>query len=223
MSNIDLTVTNCAFPRLKFNAMLGIPFISGGDYRSLVVDYTLYDLFEIPVSISYFDESLHSLVWSVGSFYGSTISSFSSDLRSLCSAQGMFKGCSNLTSFNSKLFMLGNVEKFADGIYEFYLNMIGYTGEGEPPTKEEMMAEMGNFAFAEEMFIGCKLDAPSVENILTTIPAYDDGIYRELGMTIQSGEAAAKFGEITGIIPASTEEVEVPFKGWNVKVNLFSV
>ena len=73
------------------------------------------------------------------------------------------------------------------------------------------------------MFTGCQLDAASVENILTSIPEWNDGIYRELGMTIQSGEAAEKFGEITGIIPASTEEVEVPFKGWNVKVNLFSL
>ena len=159
----------------------------------------------------------------MGSFYEcSNLTSFSSDLRFLSCGDSMFEGCSKLTSFTSKLFMLGDREKFVDALYEMYMQLIP---EGEEPlTKEEVLEEMfGDITFGGGMFTGCKLDAPSVENILTTIPAYDDGIYRELGMTIQSGEAAAKFGQITGIIPASTEIVEVPFKGWNIKVNLFSV
>ena len=135
----------------------------------------------------------------------------------------MFVGCSNLTSFNARLFSFGDVEKVTDTIYDFYLSFMPVTEGEEPPSKEDVMQDFGELTFGGNMFTGCNLDALSVENILTSIPEWNDGIYRELGMTIQSGEAAEKFGEITGIIPASTEEVEVPFKGWNVKVNLFSV
>lgn len=214
------------FPKLKYNmnyfGSMGTSggFISSfsGDLRSLTFDQGGFAA--TPLNLFY--TSLHSLVCSLATFTECVnLQEFHSDLRSLCCGEGMFDGCSNLTSFNAGLFSLGDVEKFVDAMYEFYLYILS-EGE-EPPTKEEVMQDFGEVTFGGGMFTGCKLDAASVENILTTIPAYDDGIYRELGMTIQSGEAAAKFGEITGIIPASTEEVEVPFKGWNVKVNLFSV
>lgn len=212
------------FPKLKYNMNV---FSNGStlddfsiDLRSLEVDMMGFASSDFYI----FGSSLHSLVFSTGTFEGcSNMDTFYSDLRSLCAANGMFSGCTNLTSFIANLSSLGDVEKFVDAMYDFMLYANLFPEGGEPPTKEDMMQDLGDTTFGGGMFTGCQLDAPSVENILTSIPEWNDGIYRELGMTIQSGDAAAKFGEITGIIPASTEEVEVPFKGWNVKVNLFSV
>lgn len=169
--------------------------------------------------LSYFNSSLHSLVVSMETFgHCISLTKFDSDLRSLCFAESMFNGCESLTSFTPKLHSLGDYEK---SYQEYLQGAEKITGSlEEVPTLEEFIAF---FPIARDMFRDCQLDAASVENILTSIPEWNDGIYRELGMTIQSGEAAEKFGEITGIIPASTDEVEVPFKGWNVKVNLFSV
>ena len=213
------------FPKLKYNMnVVGLPsetFYFSSDLRSLEVDMMGFSESELFL----FCSSLHSLVMSMGTFSDCQyLSYFFSDLRSLCCGEDMFAGCSNLSSFDTKLFSLGDVEKLGDIMYDFILYIYPVPEGEELPTKEEALEGMvESFTFGGGMFTGCRLDAPSVENILTSIPEWNDGIYRELGMTIQSGEAAAKFGEITGIIPASTEEVEVPFKGWNVKVNLFSV
>lgn len=212
------------FPKLKYNMnVVGLTceaFYFSSDLRSLEVDMRGFS----ESNMYAFFSSLHSLVYSMETFTDCQyLSLFFSDLRSLCCGAGMFAGCSNLTSFDAKLYSLGDVEKFVDTIYDFYLYVMPVPEGEEPPTKEDMMQDLGDITFGGDMFTGCKLDAPSVENILTSIPEWNDEIYRELGMTIQSGEAAAKFGEITGIIPASTEVVEVPFKGWNIKVNLFSV
>lgn len=214
------------FPKLKYNMNIfggeSGGFISSfsGDLRSLTIDQGGF----VATPLNQFYTSLHSLVFSMATFVQCVeLSEFYSDLRSLCSGEEMFAGCSNLTSFNAGLFSLGDVEKFVDTMYDFYLSIMTVPEGEEPPTKEDIMQEIGDTSFGGGMFTGCKLDAPSVENILTTIPEWNDEIYRELGMTIQSGEAATKFGEITGIIPASTEIIEVPFKGWNIKVNLFSV
>lgn len=170
-------------------------------------------------NLSAFLSSLKSLSYSFQTFCGcSSLTVFLSDLRSLCIADGMFQGCSSLSSFTLKLTSLGNYEK---GYSDYINTAIKIPDEtGTPPTLEEFITQ---FPGAQNMFSGCQLDAASVENILTSIPEWNDDYYRELGMTIQSGEAATKFGEITGIIPASTEIIEVPFKGWNIKVNLFSV
>ena len=53
---------------------------------------------------------------------------------------------------------------------------------------------------------------------VTTIPEYTDGSSHILSMTVQRGEAAAKFGEITGTIPASYS-ITVNFKGWAILVS----
>lgn len=224
ITNIFDKILINGFPKLKYNMnILEVPIEApyfSSDLRSLEVDMAGF----AGSSIFGFFSSLHSLVYSMRTFANcQDLEIFFSDLRSLCCGEGMFAGCSNLTSFNAGLFSLGDVEKFVDTVYDFYLYVMTVPEGEEPPTKEDMMQDLGDIAFGGDMFTGCNLDAPSVENILTTIPEWNDEIYRELGMTIQSGEAATKFGEITGIIPASTEIIEVPFKGWNIKVNLYSV
>ena len=66
------------------------------------------------------------------------------------------------------------------------------------------------------MFGGCKLDADSVERILTTIPKRTGSGTLHLG--IQSS-AANKFTEITGKTPTTSEQ-SVSYKGWTIKVKI---
>lgn len=72
----------------------------------------------------------------------------------------------------------------------------------------------------EDMFYNCKLDAASVERILTTIPTYTDGSTHILTLYCSS-EAAAKFAEITGVTIMAFLPKQVSYKGWKImaKVN----
>ena len=79
-------------------------------------------------------------------------------------------------------------------------------------------SDLSSLTIGDRMFNGCKLNTSSVERILTTIPEYSDGSSHTLSMTVQSGAAAAKFGEITGTIPTSSQK-NVIFKGWTISVN----
>ena len=114
----------------------------------------------------------------------------------------MFYQCSNLTSFN------GDLSSLTDGLNMFMgcNNLTSFNGD------------LSSLTGGENMFYPCKLDAASVERILTTIPEYTDGSSHKLTMTVQSGEAAAKFGEITGTTPTSYQK-SVNFKGWTIQVN----
>ena len=68
------------------------------------------------------------------------------------------------------------------------------------------------------MFRGCKLDAPSVERILTSIPTNPSN--SDLTLEIQSS-AASKFAEITGITPTTTTQT-VSYKRWSIQVKINS-
>jgi hypothetical protein len=67
------------------------------------------------------------------------------------------------------------------------------------------------------MFGDCKLDSPSVERILATIPTYTSGSH-VLQLGIQSS-VASKFAEITGTTPTTTEQT-VSYKGWSIQVKI---
>lgn len=107
----------------------------------------------------------------------------------------------------------GSIGKFTDG-YNMFRDCSNLTS---------FNADLSNLISAECMFQGCKLDAPSVEKILTSISEYSDDSSHILRMTIQNGEAAAKFGEITGTTPSSYDFVSVSYKGWTIQVNIVNV
>jgi hypothetical protein len=68
------------------------------------------------------------------------------------------------------------------------------------------------------MFHDCKLDAESVERILTTIPTITNGKYLYLGI---SRSAVAKLKEITGQTNAPNYNYTsyyCNYKGWNLYV-----
>ena len=72
----------------------------------------------------------------------------------------------------------------------------------------------------KNMFADCKLDAASVENILTQLQPFTDGSTHIMTMTIQE-EAVSKFNEITGnTVALSTSINNVIFRGWTIEVNI---
>ena len=113
----------------------------------------------------------------------------------------MFSYCSNLTSFNGDLSSLTN----GSNMFLSCSNLTSFS------------ADLPSLINGNSMFQDCKLDAASVERILNTIPEYTDGSSHRLTMTIQSGEAASKFGEITGTTPNYAIR-NVNFKGWTIQV-----
>jgi len=154
-----------------------------------------------------FGSDLSSLTNGDSMFYGcSKLTTFTSDLSSLTNGDTMFYRCTKLTTFTSDLSSL------TDGYRMFYQcsNLTTFT------------SDLSSLTNGNGMFYYCKLDAASVEKILTSIPTYSSGS-RTLTMRIQSGAAATKFGEITGTTPSSTSAVSVKYKGWTISVNIINV
>jgi hypothetical protein len=137
----------------------------------------------------------------------SKLTTFTSDLSSLDEGYQMFYECKNLTTFDQDLSSL------TSGRWMFYKcsNLTTFT------------SDLSNLWSGEYMFDGCKLDAASVEKILTTLPKHAATVSHHLSMTIQSGAAATKFGQITGTTPTSTSSVSIKYKGWTIKVNIINV
>ena len=133
--------------------------------------------------------------------YCSNLTSFNGDLSSLTNGNSMFSYCSNLTSFSSDLSSLTD----GSNMFSYCSNLTSFNGD------------LSSLTNGNSMFDYCKLDATSVERILNTIPEYTDGSSHRLTMTIQSGEAASKFGEITGTTPNYAIR-NVNFKGWTIQV-----
>ena len=161
-------------------------------------------MFTLCANLTSFSADLSSLTTGKDMFANcDNLTTFSSDLSSLTDGTGMFGTCTNLTSFTTDMPSLTN----GNNMFRLCINLTSFS------------ADLSSLTTGDDMFYNCKLDTDSVEGILTTIPEYSDGSSHKLTMTVQSGEAAAKFGEITGTIPTSYSFINVNFKGWTISVN----
>ena len=155
------------------------------------------------------------------------------DFRNLKSSRQMFYLTPKLKNVNGNLDSLESATYFfsTSGIESFSMNL--------PSLKiaTEMFSNCQNFtSFASKlkwdseeyssltdgknMFANCKLDAASVENILTQLQPFTDGSTHIMTMTIQE-EAVSKFNEITGnTVALSTSINNVSFRGWTIEVNI---
>ena len=95
----------------------------------------------------------------------SSLNSFSSDLSNLTDGYDMFSG-TNLTSFNIEL------PSLTDGRYMFdgCTNLTSFS------------SDLPSLISADGMFSSCKLDAPSVKNIIDTIRTMSYSVSLTLGM-----------------------------------------
>ena len=146
-----------------------------------------------------------------GMFASTNLTSFNSDLSSLTDGTNMFWYCEKLESFNSDLSSLTDGTNMFFGCYKL----------------TSFDSDLSSLTDGIDMFTCCKLDADSVEKILTTIPTHTDGQTHELAICVLDADAVSKFNEITGNtndIPEINRPCEsgllVNYKGWTLSVGI---
>ena len=178
--------------------------------------------------ITTFDSDLSSLTDGWMMFYECrNLTTFTSDLSSITQAYQMFRTCPNLTTFTTS-----DLNSLTDGgsMFRDCTNLTTFTYDLNSLTNGKWMfrgcskltsftSDLSSLTDGTLMFENCKLDAASIERILTTIPTYTSGSY-SLYLGIQSA-AASKFAEITGTTPTTTEQ-SVSYKGWTISVKINS-
>ena len=124
-------------------------------------------------------------------------------------ASFLFANCLNLVKVDESFESLVN----GFGLFCFCSSLISFLSKLKPEG-----AEYSPLTSGTRMFEGCKLDASSVENILTSLQPFTDGSEHIMTMRIQSA-AVDKFNEITGnTLSLGSTYQDVPFRGWTVKV-----
>lgn len=121
----------------------------------------------------------------------------------------LFANCGNLVKVNESF------ESLINGAALFYScsSLTSFLSKLKPEG-----AEYSPLTSGSKMFEGCKLDAPSVENILTSLQPFTDGSEHIMTMQIQSA-AVNKFNEITGnTLTLDSTYQDVPFRGWTVQI-----
>ena len=108
-------------------------------------------------NLTSFTSDLSSLTNGYGMFGMCGLTSFSSDLSNLTEGRMMFMVCINLTSFNSDL------SKLTNG-YSMFNNCTNLTS---------FNSNLSSLTNGTNMFYNCKLDAPSIANIVHTLPTHE--------------------------------------------------
>ena len=166
-------------------------------------------MFEYCSNLKSFSSDLSSLTSGDDMFYGCPLTSFSPDLPSLTNGRYMFYYCSKLKSFSSDLSSL------TDGRQMFWKceNLTTFN------------SDLSNLRKGSMMFQDCKLNAASVERILTSIPTPDnnedksDSEMYNLQLDIGSS-AASKFAEMTGTTPTTSPKT-ISYKGWRITTKIY--
>ena len=182
--------------------------------------------------ISEFHISLPNLEAGDNMFQKTLLKTFEVPLQNLKSGSIMFYNIQSLTSFVSNTPLLTN----GVAMFEYNGNLSNVDSDfSSLESAREMFwgcssltsfmcklkrddAEYSPLTDGNLMFSGCKLDAPSVENILTSLQPFTDGSEHIMTMRIQSA-AVEKFNEITGnTLTLNSQYQNVPFRGWTVQV-----
>ena len=125
---------------------------------------------------------------------------WSEGLGDLEDGEDMFRGCTNLTSFSSDLSGLTYG-------YSMFLNCSNLTSfSSDLPNLKD-----GNF-----MFDGCKLDAPSVKNIIDTINTSLTNFTLGMGCN-NTTEDKDLFAQEVGYVDMTSLLAALQTKGWTVK------
>jgi hypothetical protein len=137
------------------------------------------------------------MFWNCG-----TLTTFVADLSSLTGVTDMFKICTKLTTFTSDLSSL------TGGNTMFY----------HCSALTAFSSDLTSLTSGNNMFRDCRLDAQSVERILTTIPDRGSEYLKTIGIT-RDVAACPKASEIVGlqegqIIPQNPDEIPVRHRGW---------
>ena len=136
---------------------------------------------------------------------GIILSEFDSDLPSLTNGNFMFFFCENLTSFSSDL------PSLTDGTAMFSAchNLTSFS------------SDLSSLTNGHSMFYGCKLDGPSVRNIIETINKSSDSSDISIGIGCDStNEDASLFFQEAGYDDIESFEAALEATGWEVDIQL---
>lgn len=127
----------------------------------------------------------------------------------MTSASWLFANCSNLVKVDESFESLIN----GGGLFCNCSSLTSFLSKLKPEG-----AEYSPLTSGIRMFEGCKLDASSVENILTSLQPFTDGSEYIMTMRIQSA-AVDKFNEITGnTLALDSTYQDVSFRGWTIRI-----
>ena len=182
-----------------------------GDVRGLILSEFNSDLSSLRngsamfvgcINLTSFNSDLSSLTDGTAMFSScSNLKSFTSDLSSLTNGQSMFAFCENLTSFSADLSSL------TDGTYMFY----------DCTKLNSFSSDLSSLTYGNVMFSGCKLDAPSVKNIIDTINTYSSHLTLGIGCE-NTAEDANLFAQAIGYTDMTALLGALQAKGWTVEV-----
>ena len=136
-----------------------------------------YDMFHYCSNLTSFNSDLSSLTTGEEMFADCTnLTTFNVDLPSLTNGTRMFSGCINLSTFNPDLSSLTTGEEmFYDCNYltSFNVDLPSLTNGIRMFSESEIStfnSDLSSLTTGVHMFYSCKLDAPSVANIIHTLP-----------------------------------------------------
>ena len=152
-------------------------------------------------NLTSFSSNLSSLTNGVQMFnFCFKLASFSSDLPSLTNGSTMFQKCDVLTSFNADLPNLVNGEN----MFNICENLTTFT------------SDLSSLKNGSQMFYHCKLDAPSVKNIIDTINTYSGTLGVGMGCN-NTTEDKGIFAQEVGYADMASLLDALQSKGWTVK------
>ena len=153
---------------------------------------------------------------------GLILSEFDSDLSSLRDGSAMFFRCSQLESFTS------NLSNLTDGGYMFQecASLTSFNADLSSLTVGEAMfwvcstltsfaSDLPNLTNGDAMFSNCKLDAPSVKNIIDTINTYSEKLALGMGCN-NTTEDKNLFAQEVGYTDMTSLLAALQAKGWTV-------
>lgn len=168
------------------------------DLKSLIDGYQMfYDC----SNLTTFNSNLSSLTNGSNMFYGcSNLLKFTNNLKSLVTGTNMFFGCTNLSSFNSDLSSLTSANKM-------FWSCSNLTSFG---------SNLKSLTDGTLMFAKCKLDVPSVKNIIDTINTVETGTL-QIGMGCDYNQTDINlFAQEVGYTDMNTLLETLQSKGWTV-------
>lgn len=192
---------------------MGYAFTSCSNLTKVKIDFpkviSLSSIFYKCSSLSSFEGNLDTIITGNNAFWGTALETFNIPLPSMTTPHWMFDDAKKLKSFSSYMPMVSN----AQAMFAACTSLSSFTSKIK--RDEDEYSPLSN---GIDMFLQCKLDGASVENILTQIQPFEDGSSHILTLGI-SAEAVPILNEITGnTLPLSSANTDISYKGWTLKV-----
>lgn len=188
------------------------------DVKAVDADYLTNDIID-----GAWSEGLGDLEYGSDMFlYCSELESFTSDLSSLTNGEWMFSDCYNLTTFFSDLSSLTNGYKmfgYCHNLATFNSDLSSLTNGYDMFTYcdklESFTSDLSSLIDGNGMFKRCKLDTPSVKNIIATINTYSGSLTLGIGCN-NTTEDIDLFAQEVGYENMTSLLAAFDTKGWSV-------